>query len=153
MSIARRAVCGLGFSFLSMSLMALTGCSTQPAPAPKVEVDLRQLAVLYGRFVGQHQGQSPKDEVEFRTFVEESELNELKARGIENVDSFFSSPRDGKPYVVKYGLKMSAPDAQGGPVIAHEQEGKNGRRNVAFMTGRIAEFDEAEFAKLVPPQN
>lgn len=139
-----------GWAILTLLALSSAGCSSQPPPPPKVEVDLRQVAVLYGRFVGQHRGDSPKDEAEFRKFIEDSELAELKTRGIDSVDSFLTSPRDGKPYVVMYGLKMQAPDAQGGPVIAHEQVGQSGKRNVAFMTGRIAEVDEAEFAKLIP---
>lgn len=138
------------WTILALVALSSAGCSSQPPPPPKVEIDLRQVAVLYGRFVGKHRGDSPKDEAEFRKFIEDSELAELKARGIDSVDSSLTSPRDGKPYIVMYGVKMHAPDAQGGPVIAHEQEGQGGKRKAAFMTGRVADVDEAEFAKLIP---
>jgi hypothetical protein len=60
-----------------------------------------------------------------------------------------TSLRDGRPLVVRYGLSLAG--AAPGTVVAHEQDGVNGRRFVVFAgAGRLEEVDEARFRELVP---
>jgi hypothetical protein len=100
------------------------------------------LALLYGQFTGQHRGQPPKSEAEFRAFIEAKGKPLLASFGIADVESLFTSPRDKKPYVVRYGVVTGPPGPAGQPVIAYEQEGVGGKRFVASSLGAVDEIDE-----------
>lgn len=125
------------------------GCSSaKPQQAP-TEVSLQTFSVLYGQYLGAHRGQTPGSEAELRKYVEGLSEADRKSRGISDVSQIFLSPRDGQAYVVRYGVKVGVPGPDGAPWVAHEKDGKDGKRFVAFVTGQIEEVDEARFAKII----
>ena len=134
-------------------VLACLGCggSGSEASRAREESGLKPLAIFYGRFVPQHQGQPPKDEAEFKAYLKEPRnLEELqKIFNVPDVDAMFVSSRDKKPYMVIYG-PTSGEGPAGQPVVAYEQEGMNGKRFVASKMGAVEEVDEARFRKMVP---
>jgi len=131
--------------------LALTGCS-QPAEVPQEEpvAHLKALAVLYGRYVGSHRGQSPPSEAEFKKYIRALPPGELSSLKVTDVDSIFTSPRDNQPYTVKYKLPLPPPGPDGAPVVAYEQTGSGGERYVANSLGDVQLVDAAKFEQMVP---
>ena len=138
-----------GLVVLSCLLAGGCGPGTAPPPAPQ-EVHLKQLAILYGKYTGRHQGQGPKSEDDFKAFIKKLPPADLAGADPNNIDALFTSPRDGQPYKVLYNVRMASPGPQGAPVIAYEQTGEGGRRYVADALGGVQELDEEAFAKRVP---
>jgi hypothetical protein len=129
---------------------ASLGCSRQEEPITKQEAHLKALAVCYGRFIGQHQGNPPQSEEEFKTFIQSIPAEQIPG-GSADMNSLFVSPRDNQPYVVRYDLDrtqlMPGPTM---PIVAYEQTGVEGKRYVADMVGGVQEVEEAKFKELVP---
>ena len=77
-----------------------------PAAGPNSpeRLPLRHLAILYGRFRSAHRGQPPKDEGQFKQYIKALDDKQLAAAGVTGaeLDSLFVSPRDGRPYDVRY---------------------------------------------------
>jgi hypothetical protein len=120
--------------------LGCTGKTEQPAEVK----NLQMLATLYGRYISTHRGQPPPDEAALKKFIPTLSADELRAMGVDtnNLDTLFTSPRDGQPYVVHY--------KQPGAVVAYERDGKEGKRLVAYPSGQVEEVDEARFKQLVP---
>ncbi len=78
-------------------------------------------------------------------------LDELKKHWAEG-DRWLTSPRDGQPYVIRWGVSVQDPnlDPAHPPWIAYEQTGKNGIRQGITAMG-LSEMTEEEHAKLLPP--
>jgi len=128
----------------------LLGCESSSNKASQESSAIKPLALLYGQFTGQHRGTPPKDEAEFKAFVEKTDAVFLKSFAIDNPDLIFVSSRDHKPYVIVYGTPTGPPGPGGQPVIAYEQIGVSGKRYVASFLGAVEEVDEARFRELVP---
>ena len=108
----------------------------------------KQLANLYMMYQANHGWVGPKDEQEFRKFIEEVNPQSLEKMGVEitDMDALFTSERDGEPFKVRYGIHggMGASD----PVI-FETKGKGGKRMVGFTAMRQVEVEtDAEFNQL-----
>jgi hypothetical protein len=147
--LLRRGVCGVGFLLLGA---ALVGCSSHRVNQAQEQSNLKPLATLYGQFIGQHRGQPPADEAQFKQFITSKGKDLLRSFNVSSVDELFVSSRDGKPYVVLYGAAATKgpPGPAGSPVVAYEQEGVGGKRFVASSMGAVEEVDEARFKQLVP---
>lgn len=136
-------------------ILLLGGCSraTQKARA-REESHLKKLAVLYMQYASQHRGQGPASEAEFKSFIRSLPEAQRKSLGAQDVDALFVSERDGKPYVILYGVKgMTAPGPGGpgsAPVIGYEQIGQGGSRYVANSLGAVELLDENAFRQRVP---
>jgi hypothetical protein len=79
----------------------------------------------------------PVNEKAFKDFI--------AARGINTtMDDLFTSKRDGKPFVVKYRSDKSWPLAE---VAIYEQEGREGIRDVATVTGGYERWSDEMFSK------
>jgi hypothetical protein len=131
-------------------LFGLTGCAG-PAPVANPEkLPLRHLAILYGQYRNSHMGKAPKDEAEFKKFLNSLDATQLAAAGLDKseVDSMFISPRDKQPYAIRYGDAPPAPGPDGPSVVVFEKQGVAGKRYVAYTTGEIEEVDEAKFQKI-----
>jgi hypothetical protein len=72
------------------------------------------------------------------------------------------SPRDGKPYVIVWGVDIRSPvlrrngmSGSDAPIIAYEQEGRDGKRQAVNLTLRGQEYSAEEVAqlKLTVPRN
>lgn len=150
---------------LAVLISGLAGCGGNTKKAAQESSNLKPLAIIYGRFVGRHQGKPPASEAELKEFAKtEADENFLKQHTLPNVDAMFVSSRDNQPYVVIYGaLPPAAPPPAGGPtpgdsmagfgggapVIAYEKTGVGGKRYVATSLGAVAELDEKHFQDLV----
>lgn len=132
----------------TLILTVLFGCEAAPVPQPDAERDLQQLAAFYGRYMAQHRGATPRDDAEFKAFVEKEGQADLAARGIA-LDDLFQSSRDKSPYTIRYGINFPPPDPSGGPVVAHESTGVDGKRYVVRTVGKLELVDEKQFAELV----
>jgi hypothetical protein len=140
---------------VGLAFFAAIGCSSQKKSLPREESGLKKLTVFYCRFLAQHGGQPPANEVEFKKFVQsltapDSAAPDSTASGADNSDKIFISNRDGKPYVILYGQTQGPPGPGGSPLIAYEQDGKDGKRWVASALGAVEEVDEAHFREMVP---
>jgi len=143
-----------GSSGLGLLLVCafLVGCGSHQANLEQEQSSLKPLATLYGRFIGQHGGQPPADEAQFKEFINSGGKDLLDTFNVGGADELFVSSRDGKPYVVLYGPEATKgpPGPAGSPVVAYEQEGVGGKRFVASSMGAVEEVDEARFQQLVP---
>jgi hypothetical protein len=126
------------------------GCSSPPAPSAPERVPLRHLAILYGKYRNSHQGRPPKDEAEFKQYIQGLGERQLAAAGVSanEVDSLFVSPRDGQPYEVRYNDPPPAEGPEGPAAVVVEKVGKNGKRMVAYSTGRVDEIDDVQYQKV-----
>ncbi len=148
-----QASCWGASFYLALGCVLLLGCSAHDEGQSTEESNLKSLAIFYGQYTGEHQGQGPASEAEFKKYVESLNSEALSSFGITDPSSIFISSRDKKPYVVIYGAGGGIPDGTGGdagPVIAYEQEGVGGKRFIATSLGMIEEVDEARFKQLVP---
>ena len=135
---------------VALACLAASGCGSQSKSLPREQSGLKKIAVLYGRFLSQHRGQPPANEAEFKKFVHALPPGDLESFGVDDSDRIFISSRDEKPYIIIYGPPKGPPGPGGSPVIAYEQEGKDGKRWVASDLGAIEEVDDARFQQLIP---
>jgi hypothetical protein len=138
----------LRFALSSLALLSLLGCSSNATP--KEERSLRPLAVVYSRYVSQHQGKRPKSMDDLKTFVQSLHGTDLGTMNLADRDGLFVSSRDGKPYVIVSGSTKPSANLNGAPIVLCENEGKDGKRFVANALGAVEEVDEARFRQLVP---
>lgn len=129
---------------LLLSLVAvafIAGCgkkTTDPPPDPKAGIST--LGRLYGDFAAKN-GHGPKNEAEFKEYLNSLNEKSREALGLGNVDAAFTSPRDSQPYTVKYGLQGSG----GGDKkpewnnVVEEKTGKDGVRWAASENGTVTE--------------
>jgi hypothetical protein len=141
---------------ISIALLAVTGgCDTSSGPPPDQDLNLKSLAVLYLKYRGSHNGQTPPDEASFKKFVEEEAA--MPNSGIANANELFTSKRDNQPYVIIYGVmpeNVAPPDAASDapppqPIIAYEKTGAGGTRFVATVMGLVEELSEEQFRQRV----
>ena len=98
------------------------------------------MAIHYGRYTGSHQGSGPKGEADFKAFIKRS------VPGItdQQLAELFVSPRDQKPYVIAYNVRLGAMPQGGAPIVAHEEVGVEGKFFAADALGGVQEVDQAE---------
>ncbi len=140
-----------GCKFLSLLLVIATtslACTQQAPPPTQQEIHLKALAVCYGKFLASHQGRTPKNEAEFKAFVEQLPREQIPGAPSDS-SSLFVSPRDNQPYLIRYDIGPAMPGLHA-PVIAYEQTGVDGKRYVANLLGAVEQVDEATFREHVP---
>jgi hypothetical protein len=141
------------FTFaLALAVVAsAAGCTKGPnQPAPLEGSNLSRLAMLCTMYVQQHNNTAPPNEQELIKFAKSLSPEGMKKIGVDvtQVEQYLTSPRDKKPYRIIF--RIQAVDPANPPVIAYEQVGVGGKREVGFMFGRVEEVDEARFRQLVP---
>jgi hypothetical protein len=143
-----------GLVALAGALVLLaSGCGPRGESAVKAQQvpGLTQLGLFYSFHVSQHQGKPPADEAAFKAYIKSLPPERLQQFKIENIDSMFVSPRDGKPYGVLYGGNAKRPARPGvGMAVAWEQDGRGGKRFVVDSLGKLDEVDQAKFEQMVP---
>jgi hypothetical protein len=145
--------------FLALLLGLITagaaGCGGSKAPtgadAATAQASMRWLGLMYSRYIVAHNGQPPKDEASFRTFLE-TQMQELNQFGVKSADVLFQTSRDGEPLVVVYGKKVSAPDTPELCIAAYEKTGVGEKRLACNTRGGVFELDPEQFALQVPQQ-
>jgi hypothetical protein len=129
----------------------LVGCGgSQKQSLEQESSHLKPLSLMYGQFMARNRGRRPANEEQFKQFVQSQGKEFLSRFNLESVDALFVSTRDNKPFVIIYGQPKGPPGPGGAPVIAYEQEGKDGMRHVASDLGAVELVDEARFRELVP---
>lgn len=132
---------------LLTGLVPLNGCGGgQTAARGQVLSPLKALLAMNSQATSQL-GRRPANEAELKEFVAKSGGKLLEAYKISDVNSLFISPRDNQPYVVVYGAR---PADMAAGVVAYEQAGVDGKRQVGFELGYIEEVDDAKFKEMVP---
>jgi hypothetical protein len=131
---------------------SMMGCRAETGPIAQEQTNLAWLGSMYAMYIGAHDGQPPQTIDELRKFVAErtsaAELARLKAN---DISQLFTSPRDGKPFVMVQYKKL--PPREGGqpsPVVLYEAAGQSGERAVAFLGGNTQVVNEGELPKLLP---
>jgi hypothetical protein len=125
-----RLVLGLA---LSIGATGIIGCSSHTARqvADKNRSNIERLSNIYAGFQNSMGGRGPKDEAEFRSFIQEYDKDKLAAMGIDTrkLDELFTSERDGKPFKIRYkiGGGHGSKDA-----VIFEETGMGGIREVGI---------------------
>ncbi len=147
--MARSVRVASGIWLLVLCLCCAAGCG-KSRQTVEVETRLRRLATFFGRYVAAHQGQSPSGPDELKNFVKTAKLDEQL--NVSDVEEVFVSPRDEKPFVVRYKTPMTVAGTHV-PVLAHEEDGLNGKRFLAYANTKVEELDQRRFeAALNPPK-
>ena len=147
---------GLFLAVAACSALPLGCGGSQRESEAREQSNLKPLVILYGHCKGQNRGEPPASEAALKQFIRSLSAGELARWGVTDVDSLFTSTRDGKPYVVLYGdaAKRGAAGPGSPQVVAYEQEGVGGKRLVGSSPGdMVEEVDEARFKELVPDAN
>jgi hypothetical protein len=146
---------------LGMAIAGLVGCAKAPPPetvSPNGSATQNRLTTigwLYTLHVDLH-GKPPTNYADFNRFAEK--LSPANGGPSALPEPFLISPTDGKPIVIRYGIKFP-PDPNrsktaglpaDGPIVAHEEVGANGRRFVVFAgSSRVEQLDEEQFREKV----
>jgi hypothetical protein len=142
---------------LVLSFFFITGCDSTQPPSASSNNELKQLGSQFMDFF-RAQGKTPTDEKEFKEFIT-ANMTDVKRKllGITDVEKLFVSPRDGKPFVIRYGMKMSsgiptsgAGTVINGDVIAYESVGAGGFRHVTSSLNDLVDLSLEDLKKLVP---
>ena len=120
-----------------VSLLALVnsaGCSPDVPNAQTADTatNLMMLYRAYVEFTNENQV-PPTSESDLESYIEP-----------ENFASAFVSPRDNKPYKIYWGTPIVLSRHNDGAVIAHEQEGDDGKRYLITAHG-ITEMTDKQF--------
>jgi hypothetical protein len=126
---------------LLLTCLLAPGCSSDSGPY-KEESNLRALAAYYSQFNAANRGQIPANEKAFKEYIKAERSARGLPAGDEDVNAFFVSNRDGKPFVVRYRGDKSWPY---GDLVAYETEGSGGTRHVATLMGGYEEMSEEQF--------
>lgn len=133
-----RAIC-FHFGILAFIASAgLIGCSSkksQRTEEPGV-TNLRKIGQAYDYFT-QEKHRAPQNDEELKPMFKE--LNDNT-----DPDDILRSKRDGQPFVIYYGPKMDS-DARD-IILAHEQDGADGKRYVLTQDRMVREMSDEEFA-------
>jgi hypothetical protein len=138
-------VAALGPAVLVL-LASSPGCGPPAAkPEPDAKVRLTKILRLYQLYVDKNK-KGPADESALREFggTLTPEQRDESLIG-DDLDTIFTSPRDGQPYVIRYGLKIDPGGAT--RAVAWEATGKDGKRFVALTMGYVEEYNDATFRK------
>ncbi len=139
---------------LLVGIVGTLGCSggsqsTGEAAASKGNI--QALGALYGQCMDSLRGRPPKDEAQFRSFLESKKAAQsLEQFGITNIDDLWTASRyDGK-IVVTYGNQVGQGARGGLPYIAYESETTGGKRYIVDPTGASYEVKDAQFRQYFP---
>jgi len=124
---------------------ATIGCGGggEQSAAEKETSHLRTLVSFYQYAAKSSRGATANEQA-FREFLADK-VDTLAESGVNSVDELFISERDNQPFVVIYGKRPSGMEPG---VVAYEQTGVDGKRQVGFDIGRIEEADQARFNEL-----
>jgi hypothetical protein len=131
--------------------MLAIGCSSSNPDSTLAslnESNVQRLVNLYFAYQKSHDFQGPKDEQDFRQFVQGVSPDKLQRIGVDSasLDSIYISERDGQPFKIRYRVKG---DMMGSsePVV-FESQGVDGKRIVGSLDMTQREVDAAEYDQL-----
>ena len=128
------------------AMLTLSGCggvTAESALAKANETNIKRLSNLYFSFQMKNGWKGPKDEQDFKNFLNSYSPKKLERIGIDPnaIDELFISSRDGQPFRIRYGVPGSAMGSTE-PVV-FESTGVDGKFLVGFLDMRTEEFDAA----------
>ena len=140
----------MGFATVCMLVVTLVlGCSG-PAPTgttdPPALLRLQRIYEFYQAYTTDKK-KPPADEKALKDYIRELPADRKTGFGmIDDIDELFVSPRDKKPYVVRYKFNIEV----GGETqaVAWEETGAGGSRFVALNVGYVQEYTDADFKEL-----
>jgi hypothetical protein len=135
--------------------LAVAGCGKSGVEASEGEKRIRALGMMYLRYSTNNIGRKQSVE-QFKQFIKKVPANELEPFGIQaaDVDPLFVSPRDGQPYVIRFGAPLAPPSPSApATVVIYEAAGAGGKRLTFDAVGGVADLDEAAFRQRVPDAN
>jgi hypothetical protein len=144
---------GRSLLVLAVAVCLFGGCQRGPTKTDLSpdEKHILKIVTLYTDFRGAHQGRGPRDARELKDWAKGLKKEQLDARGIEDLDSAFISPRDNQPYVlVKPEAARPGPGGRPAMLWVYEKTGVDGKRMAANAMGYAFEMDEEQFKELVP---
>jgi hypothetical protein len=125
-----------------------SGSSPESTLASVNESNVQRLTNLYFAYQKKHNFNGPKDEQDFRQFVQGISTEKLQRIGVDpaSIDGVFVSERDAQPFKIRYRVKGSMMGTQE-PVV-FESQGADGKRIVGFLDMTQREVDAAEYDQL-----
>jgi len=149
--VSRTSLRGFFVLWLLGCAALAAGCKGGRQEVPQEESRLTKLTRLYGRSLSKSRGTPPADVAALKQFATSLGAEDLKGIGIEgDVDQLFVSPRDSEPYVYRRPAKAGMPGMGPEAVLFYEKTGKDGKRFVAYPSGKTEQVDAAKFKELVP---
>src|SRR5262249_49075238 len=133
-------------------VLAVAGCGKSRVEASGGEKRTRALGMMYLRYSTNNIGRKQSVE-QFKQFIKKVPANELEPYGIQpaDLDPLFVSPRDGQPYVIRFGAPPAPPSPLApATVVIYEATGAGGKRLTFDAVGGVADLDEEAFRQRVP---
>jgi hypothetical protein len=132
------------------ALIAVPSCGSDELASPTA-AKLRALSGFYLDYAVGKNGQGPANEQDLKKHIRSMPDQMLSPSGVDRsaVDSLFVSDRDGEPFVVIYGQKIAGVSGKSGSVVAHEKNGKGGKRLVGLSNTKVEHVDEGRFQQLL----
>jgi hypothetical protein len=130
-------------------LAAAAGCNESAELSSPAARRLHVLATVYLDYAAA-KGTGPANQRQLEAHFQNAPPFLFSAEGLsaKHRDTIFTSPRDGKPFLITYGERFAFSDDA--PIIACEQVGKDGLRLAAFANGKIDLADESAVQDLLP---
>lgn len=139
---------------LLIALVAFSGCGGGNSDDAMIKdankLNIQRLTNLYTRHQMQNSSQGPKNEQEFKKYIQGVDSATLEKMGIDlaDINSLFVSDRDQQPFEIRYGVAASfRGDAVG---LIFEKQGLNGVRQVGLSTIAVKEIeDDQQYSQLL----
>jgi hypothetical protein len=112
----------LAAALIGTALIPTPGCGSDDLDS-STAVKLRAVGNMYLDYVVMKNGAGPDTEARFKAHVGSKPDQVLQPAGIDRNDlnGLFVSDRDGEPFVVRYGLKVTGVSGTDAPLIAHSE--------------------------------
>lgn len=137
-------------STLLISLL-ISGCQSGGGEISPAQTKLAWLGSMYGMYISQNGGQTPKSMDEFRKFIEKKATAErLQRLGVANMDELLTSSRDGKPFVLVTHTKLPPPGSGQPVIVLYEETGEGGQHAISYLGGITDTVDEDKLSQLLP---
>ena len=143
---SRRTV-SLSALLIVAAVGGLSGCGGGGTAASGSHVPRLRMLVSLHTMARTTTGRPPASEEDFKKFVAANGAPVVARAGVASADELFVSERDGQPFVIVYGAR---PKGMHSDVVAYEQQGVDGKRQVGFGVGMVETVDDARFNELVP---
>jgi hypothetical protein len=129
----------------------VAGCATSDSDVPVGDAaeNIRKLALAYVEYAAAHNGVGPPDQAALaQTLVKTS------GDSAEEANARFTSPRDNKPYVIRWKQRPMGPPRGHDPpkarLLIYEQEGLDGKRYSADGQLSIREMSDENIRQTYP---
>ncbi len=128
----------------------LAGCGEKSdVPVGDPAENIRKLALAYVQYAAAHGGVGPADKESLAKAVAES-----AGVSADEATSRFTSPRDSKPYVIRWKQRpmgpSQGPDAPQPALLIYEQDGLDGTRYTADGRLSIKEMSDEQISQIYP---